>query len=180
MKFLRGSLSSRSMEGNLRSDCSYLTHEESQRETESIDGGVMSCPQSPTDVSICSAPSSSLGSSVGRKRKVTAAEEGERLHIEKEKLDIMKSMAQKDDEKDTTYHFLISLKDPINRLSIISQMLLRYKITEIVMNEIDKNQKPNNASLQPINYTDYVLPTSTLTNPGDASTLLSSLNDDRI
>ncbi|CAH1958264.1 unnamed protein product [Acanthoscelides obtectus] len=70
------------MEGNLKSDSSYFTQEESQRETESIDGGVMSFPQSPTDVSISSAPSSSLSSSVGRKRKVTAAEEGERPHIE--------------------------------------------------------------------------------------------------
>ncbi|CAH1966598.1 unnamed protein product [Acanthoscelides obtectus] len=114
MEFLRGTLSSRSMEDNLKSDSSYFTQEESQRETESIDGEVMSCPQSPTDVSISSAPSSSLSSSVGRKRKVTAAEEGERLHIEKEKLNIMKSMAKKEDEKDTTYHFLMSLKDPIN------------------------------------------------------------------
>ncbi|CAH1974384.1 unnamed protein product [Acanthoscelides obtectus] len=95
MEFLRGTLSSRSMEGNLRRDSWYLTQEESQRETKSIDGGVMSCPQSPTNVSISSAPSSSLSSSVGRKRKVTAAEKGERLHIEKEKLDIMKSMAKK-------------------------------------------------------------------------------------
>ncbi|CAH1972677.1 unnamed protein product [Acanthoscelides obtectus] len=140
----------------------------------------MSCPQSPTDVSISSAPSSSLSSSVDRKRKVTAAEEGERLHIEKEKLDIMKSMAKKEDEKDTTYHFLMSLKDPINRLSIDSQMFLMYKIMEIVMKEIDKNQKPNNACLQPINYTNYVLPTCTLTNPGDASALFFSFTDDRI
>ncbi|CAH1984114.1 unnamed protein product [Acanthoscelides obtectus] len=94
MEFLRETLSSRSMEGNLKNDFVF----QSQRETESIDGGVMSCPQSPTDVSISSAPSSSLSSSVGRKRKVTAAEEGERLHIEKEKLDIMKSMAKKEDE----------------------------------------------------------------------------------
>ncbi|CAH1991372.1 unnamed protein product [Acanthoscelides obtectus] len=168
------------MEGNFKSDSSYFTQEESQRETESIDGGVMSCPESPTDVSISSAPSSSLSSSVGRKRKVTAAEEGERLHIKKEKLDIMKSMAKKEDEKDTTYHFLMRLKDPINRLPINSQMFLRYKIMEIVMKEIDKNQKPNNTSLQSINYTDYILPTSTLTNPGDASTLFSSFTDDRI
>ncbi|CAH2005455.1 unnamed protein product [Acanthoscelides obtectus] len=75
MEFLR---IFRSIEGNLKSDSSYFTQEESQRETEFIDGGVMSCPQSPTDVSISSAPSTFLSSSVGRKRKVTAAGEGEK------------------------------------------------------------------------------------------------------
>lgn len=180
MEFLRGTLSSRGMEGNLKSDCSYFT-QEPQRETESIDGEGISCPQSPTDVSISSAASTSLSSSVGRKRKGIAAEEGERLHIEKEKLDIIKSMARKEDEKDTTYHFLMSLKDPINSLPIHSQMFLRYKIMEIVMKEIEKNQKPNNTSLQPLNYTDYVMqPTATLTNSGDASTFFSTFTDDRI
>ena len=75
MEFLRGTLSSRGMEGNLKSDCSYFTREEPQHETESIDGGGKSCPQLPTDVSISSAASTSLSSSVGRKRKGIAAEE---------------------------------------------------------------------------------------------------------
>ena len=117
------------MEGNLKSD---FTQEESQRETEFIGGKSMSYSQSPTDVSISSAATTSLSSNVRRKRKGIAAEEDERLHIEKEKLDIMKSMTRKEDEKDLTYHFLMSLKDP--------QMFLRYKIMEIVMKEIEKNR----------------------------------------
>ena len=60
------------MEGNLKSD---FTQEESQRETEFIGGKSMSYSQSPTDVSISSAASTSLSSSVGRKRKGIAAEE---------------------------------------------------------------------------------------------------------
>ena len=50
------------------------------------------------------------------------------------------------------------------------------------MKEIEKNRKPNNASLQPLlNYTDYALqPTSRLTNSGEASTYFSTFTDDRI
>lgn len=165
------------MEGNLKSDCSYFTLEEPLHEIESADGGGMSRPGTPTDVSLSSAPSTSIASSAGRKRKNIAAEEGERLHIEKEKLDIMKSMARKEDEKDTTYHYLMSLKDPINSLPLNSQMFVRYKIQEIVMKEIDKHQNKNTAGLQPFNYSDHyvVPPTSIPINPeGDAATLFST------
>ena len=84
IEYLRWTQSLRALEGNLKSDCSYFTQEEPQRETESIDGGGRSCPQSPTDVSISSSASSSLSSRVGRKCKGIAAEKGEKLHIKKE------------------------------------------------------------------------------------------------
>lgn len=178
MEFLKGTLASRIMEGNLKGDCSHFTPEETLREIESADEGELIRSETPCDVSLSSSASTSRASSMSRKRKNFVAE-GEKLDIERQKLDIMKSLATKEDEKDTTFHFLMSLKDPINSLPLNSQMFVRYKIQEVVMREIEKHQKINvsMAGLQPFNYTDHyvVPPTSTSINPeGGAATLFST------
>ena len=43
---------------------------------------------------------------------------------------------------DTTYHFLMSLWEPINRLPEHSQMFLRMKIQEMIFQEIQKQKGP--------------------------------------
>jgi hypothetical protein len=53
------------------------------------------------------------------------------IEIERKKLDLMQSMGNGREDWDTTYHFLMSLWEPINRLPEDRQMFLRIKIQEI-------------------------------------------------
>jgi hypothetical protein len=57
------------------------------------------------------------------------------IEIERKKLDLIQSMGNGREDWDTTYHFLMSLREPINRLPEDRQMFLRIKLQEKIFQE---------------------------------------------
>jgi len=68
------------------------------------------------------------------------------IEIERKKLDLMQSMGNGREDWDTTYHFLMSLWEPINRLPEDSQMFLRMKIQEMIFQEIQKQRETQSST----------------------------------
>ena len=62
------------------------------------------------------------------------------IETERKKLDLMQSMGNGREDWDMTYHFLMSLWEPTNRLPEDRQMFLRVKIQEMIFQET-QNQK---------------------------------------
>ena len=62
------------------------------------------------------------------------------IESERKKLDLMQSMGNGREDWHTTYCFLMSLWEPINRLSEDSQMFLRMKIQEMIFQETQKQK----------------------------------------
>jgi hypothetical protein len=54
------------------------------------------------------------------------------IETERKKLDLMQSMGNGLEDWDTTYHFLISLWEPVNRLQEDRQMFRRMKIQDMI------------------------------------------------
>jgi len=71
----------------------------------------------------------------------------------RKKLDLMQSMGNGREDWDTTYHFLMSLWKPINRLPEDRQMFLRMKIQEIIFQETQK-EKGTQSQMQLFNCED--------------------------
>ena len=64
------------------------------------------------------------------------------IESEGKKLDLMQSMGNGREDRDTTYHFFMSLWEPINRLLEDRRMFLRMKILEMIFQEIKKQKVP--------------------------------------
>ena len=62
------------------------------------------------------------------------------IETERKKLDLMQSMGNGREDWDTTYHFLMILWEPINRLPEDRQMFLRMKIQEMIFQETQKQK----------------------------------------
>jgi len=62
------------------------------------------------------------------------------IGIERNKLDLMQSMGNGREDWDTTYHFLMSLWEPINRFLEDRQMFVHMKIQEIIFQETSPPQ----------------------------------------
>jgi len=62
------------------------------------------------------------------------------IEIERKKLDMMQSRGNGREDWDMTYHFLMSLWEPINRLPEDRQMFLYMKIQETIFQEIQKQK----------------------------------------
>ena len=62
------------------------------------------------------------------------------IEIERKKLDMMQSRGNGREDWDMTYHFLMSLWEPINRLPENKQMFLRVKIQEMIYQETQKQE----------------------------------------
>jgi len=62
------------------------------------------------------------------------------IEIERKRLDLVQSMGNGHEDWDTTYHFLMSLWEPINRLPEDRQMFLRMKIQEMIFQETQKQK----------------------------------------
>jgi hypothetical protein len=60
------------------------------------------------------------------------------IEIERKKLDLMRSMGNVHEDWDTTYHFLMSLWEPVSRLPEDRQMFLRMKIQEMIFQETQR------------------------------------------
>jgi hypothetical protein len=63
------------------------------------------------------------------------------IEIERKKLDLMQSMGKQQEDRDTTCHFLMSLRDPINKLPENRQMFLRIKIQEMIFQEPKEHKR---------------------------------------
>jgi hypothetical protein len=79
------------------------------------------------------------------------------IEIERKNLDVMQSMGNGREDWDTTYHFLMSLREPIHRLPEDRQMLLRMKIQKIFQ-ETQKQKgtesSTNSSQMQLFHYED--------------------------
>jgi hypothetical protein len=64
------------------------------------------------------------------------------IEIERKKLDLMQPMGNGREEWDMTYHFLMSLWQPINRLPEERQMFLRMKIQKMIFQETQNKNGP--------------------------------------
>jgi hypothetical protein len=63
------------------------------------------------------------------------------IEIERKKLDLMQSMGKEQEDRDMTYHFLMSLRDPINKLPENRQMFLHMKIQEMIFQETEEHKR---------------------------------------
>jgi hypothetical protein len=59
---------------------------------------------------------------------------------ERKKLDLMQSMVNGSEDWDRTYHFLMSLMEPINKLLVDRQMFFHLKIQEMIFQETQKQR----------------------------------------
>jgi len=134
------------MESNMQVQSKQLDRESTEPEKDSCtsidDDFVAKC--SSADNSIHTpAPSETSRSSAQRRSRPRSGkrslEEG-MIEIERKKLDLMQSMGNGREDWDTTYHFLMSLWEPINRLTEDRQMFLRMKIQEIIFQETQKEK----------------------------------------
>jgi hypothetical protein len=68
---------------------------------------------------------------------------------ERKKRDLMQSMGNGREDWDTTYRFLMSLWEPINRLPDDRQMFLRMKIQKIIFQETQKQKGTQSSTSSP-------------------------------
>ena len=67
------------------------------------------------------------------------------IEIEGKKLDLMQSMGNGREDWDTTYHFLMSLGEPI-KISEDMHMFLRMKIQEMIFQETQKQKRTQSST----------------------------------
>ena len=134
---LKSISNARKMESNLQFQSKQLDHESADPEKDSCtstDDFVAEC--SSADNSIHTpAPSEASRSSAQRRTTPKSGKcplEEAKIEIEKKKLDLMQSMANGREDWDTTYLFLMSLWEPINRLPEDRQIFPRMKIQEML------------------------------------------------
>ncbi|KAK9499451.1 hypothetical protein O3M35_002483 [Rhynocoris fuscipes] len=73
-------------------------------------------------------------------------------------------------EVDDTYHFLISLREPLKSLTLDRQMYVRYKIQELLFNETSESQKNvQNESTEPLETSDIIAVGNIKTEPPDST-----------
>jgi hypothetical protein len=80
------------------------------------------------------------------------------IEIERKKLDVMQSMGNRREDWDTTYHFLMSIWEPIHTLPEGRQMFLPIKIQKIIFQETQKQKETESSTslsqMQFFNYED--------------------------
>jgi len=68
------------------------------------------------------------------------------IETDRKKLDLMQSMGNGREDWDTTYHFLMILWEPINRLPEDRQMFLRMKIQEMIFQVTQKHRETQSST----------------------------------
>jgi len=150
--FFKTTSNARKMESNLQFQSKQLDRESTDPEKDSCtsidDDFVAEC--SSADNSLHTpAPSETSRSSAQRRTRPRSGKrplEEAMIEIERKKLDLMQSMGNGREDWDTTYHFLMSLWEPINRLPEDSQMFLRMKIQEMIFQEIQKQRETQSST----------------------------------
>jgi hypothetical protein len=135
--FLKSTSNARKTESNLQFQSKQLDPESTVPEKDSCpstgEDFVAECPSADSSI-YTPAPSETSRSSVQRRMRPRSGKrqlEEAMIEIERKKLDLMQSMGNGGEDWDTTYHFLMSHWEPINRLPGDRQMFLRMKIQDI-------------------------------------------------
>ena len=162
--FLKNTSNATKMESNVQLQSKQLDRESTEPEKDSCtsidDDFAAGC--SSADNSIHTpAPSETSRSSAQRRTRPSSGKrplEEAMIETERKKLDLMQSMGNGREEWDTTYHFLMSLWEPIKRLSEHRQMFLRMKFQEMIFRETQKQIGTQNSTsssqMQLFNYED--------------------------
>ncbi|XP_015179233.1 PREDICTED: putative uncharacterized protein DDB_G0282133 [Polistes dominula] len=75
---------------------------------------------------------------IGRKRILMEAMDNDYSEMDRKRYEVLqKRLILNQEEEDDTYHFLMSVKNPLKSLPLDRQMFVRLKIQEIVYNEIN-------------------------------------------
>jgi len=153
--FLKSTSNARKMESNLQFQSKQLDRESTDPEKDSCtsidDDFVTECSSADNSVHT-PAPSETSRSSAQRRTRPRSGKrplEEAMIEIERKKLDLMQSMGNGREDWDTTYHFLMSLWEPINRLPEDRQMFLRVKIQEMILQETQKQKGTQSRTSSP-------------------------------
>lgn len=78
---------------------------------------------------------------IGRKRTLLDAMENDYTELDRKRFEsLQKRLSASQEEEDDTYHFLMSVRNPLKSLPLDRQMFVRLKIQELVYNEINNCQ----------------------------------------
>ncbi|KZC05112.1 hypothetical protein WN55_08719 [Dufourea novaeangliae] len=81
---------------------------------------------------------------IGRKRTLIDAMENDYSEIDRKRFEsLQKRLSVSQDDEDDTYHFLMSVRNPLKSLPLDRQMFVRLKIQELVYNEINSQNQPH-------------------------------------
>jgi len=144
--FKKSTSNARKMESNLQFQSKQLDRESTDPEKDSCtstdDDIVAECSSSDNSIHTPAPSETPRSSSQGRTRPGSGKRPLEEAMIETErkKLDLMQSISNGREDWDTTYHFLMSLWEPINRLLEDRQMFLRMQIQGIIF-QVTPKQK---------------------------------------
>jgi hypothetical protein len=150
--FFKSTSNARKMESNMQFKCKQLNQESADPEKDSCtsidDDFVAECSSADNSIQT-PAPSEMSWSSAQRRTRPRSGKcplEEAMIEIERKKLDVMQSMDNRREDWDTTYHFLMSLWKPINRLPEERQMFLHIKIQEMIFQETQKQKGTENST----------------------------------
>jgi len=121
------------------------------KKTAADDDSVAECSSADNSIHTPS-PSETYRSSAHRRSRPKSGKrplEEAMTEIERKKLDLMQSMDTGREDWDTTYHFLMSLWEPINRLPEDRQMFLHMKIQEMIFQETPKQKGTQSSTSSP-------------------------------
>jgi len=143
---LKSTSNARKLESNLQFQSKQLDREPTDPEKDSCtstdDDFVAECSSADNSIHTPAPLETSRSSAQGRTRPRSGKRplEEAMIEIDRKKLDLMQSMGNGREDWDTTYHFLMSLWERINRLAEDRQMFLRMKIQAIIFQEAQKQK----------------------------------------
>ncbi|CAL7942849.1 unnamed protein product [Xylocopa violacea] len=83
-------------------------------------------------------------SKIGRKRSLMDAMDSNYSEVDRKRFEsLQKRLSISQEEEDDTYHFLMSVRNPLKSLPLDRQMFVRLKIQELVYNEINSQNQQN-------------------------------------
>ncbi|XP_076662358.1 uncharacterized protein LOC143365762 [Halictus rubicundus] len=83
---------------------------------------------------------------IGRKRSLMDAIDNDYCEVDRKRYEHLQkrlAVSQQEEEFDDTYHFLMSVRNPLKSLPLDRQMFVRLKIQELVYNEINSQNQQN-------------------------------------
>lgn len=81
---------------------------------------------------------------IGRKRTLMDAMDNDYSEVDRKRFEsLQKRLIASQEEEDDTYHFLMSVRNPLKSLPLDRQMFVRLKIQELVYNEINSQNQQN-------------------------------------
>lgn len=85
---------------------------------------------------------------IGRKRSLMDALGNDYSEVDRKRFEsLQKRLSVSQEEEDDTYHFLMSVRNPLKSLPLDRQMFVRLKIQELVYNEINSQNQQNRSTV---------------------------------